>query len=126
MISATSRMSSTVNDTLNHGAMSWVTISPYRAVLGYRTLHSNAPTLVNLDVLRGLLPFVVVTNGPFHRSPNLPPRHPGRNLLPHLHLRHILHQLPCPIKHQRIAPLQNRQWRKHLERPTHTSDANAL
>src|ERR1700683_3069124 len=43
MITATSRMSSTVNhDTLDHGANSCVTESPGRQIANVRTLHSNA------------------------------------------------------------------------------------
>src|SRR5712691_2336732 len=119
-------MSSNVNDTLNQGVTSCVTVSPYRAVLGYRTLHSNAATFVNLSVLRGLSSFVVFARGPLHRSPNFTPRHPRRNFFPSLYLRRILHQLPRPIKHQSIPPLQNRQRRKHFQRPAHALDANSL
>src|SRR5580700_9030054 len=61
-----------------------------------------------------------------HHRPNLPPRHPRRNLIPCLHQPSILHQLPRPIKHQSIPPLQNRQRRKRLQRPPHAFNADFI
>src|SRR5258708_5868773 len=91
-------------------------VSPYRAILSPEPYILMQPeissTFVNLSVLRGLSPFAVIASCPLHRSPNLPPRHARRNLLPNFHLCRILHQLSCPIKHQSIPSLQNCQRRK--------------
>src|SRR5882757_4822670 len=130
MINATKRMSSTVNDTLNHGAPSCITVSPYRAILSsepYILMPVRAVTICHPERSEGpltchrhqwrrkaflsLLWFPAARRFPrvsfLHRSANLPSRHPRGNFLSHLHLRRIFHQLPRAIEHQSIPPLQN-------------------
>src|ERR1700733_16192452 len=154
MISATSRMSSTVNDTLDHGAVSCVTApspspefrtpEPYILMLvrTRRTCHPERAALVSRGIWAsralGSLPICSssLRSRPFwlahilahflHRSLNLPPRHPHPDLSTRPHLLRVLHQAPLAIKDQRVPPLQNRQWGKHLQRPAHALCAHSI
>src|ERR1700692_3281141 len=101
-------MWSPVNDTLNHGASSSVTVSPYREVCPAEPYILPpvriGPASVNLSVLCGLT-FFWSRVALLHRSSNLSPRHARRNFLASLYLARILHQLSSLIKHQSIPSL---------------------
>src|ERR1700722_1409074 len=117
MITATSRMSSTVNSTLSQGAIICVTASPE-----LRTFTCLQPYILKQRTGTLFLPEPLVFFGiedVVNPCPNFPIGHPRRNILTRVHLRSVLHQIPLCIEHQSVPALQDGQRGKHLQRTVH-------